>query len=365
MAAKAPIPNVRQVLESAGAHYMNLVEFGILKTFIDFKVFDAIPDDGDISIAELAIKTGGEESLLQRFSDYLVASEILTSPAQGRVAHTARSVSYCSTEIAAGFISHVYNFFLRPMASWSAYFEQNGLAEPKDAHVIPLGLGTGHPDLDLYGILDAEPKLAHLFNSAQARSAGIYSLKGVYDFGWMQEILTQCGKNRPAVVDVGGSHGLALRDILEGNTFIPASQCAVFDLPKTIEEAKSKVDDGLRAVQFIDGTMLEPLPQIIKGAALYQFRRVLSDFVDKDIVLALKQAREACAPDSRVLLIEELVKPTRGKFAIAQDVSVMNFGGKRRSEKMWRDLAEKAGLRTNAVFEDAKSEFAVIELALA
>ncbi|KAI0447631.1 O-methyltransferase-domain-containing protein, partial [Xylaria telfairii] len=273
-------------------------------------------------------------------------------------------MSYRSTEVAAGFISHVYNFFLRPMASWTAYFEKNGLAEPKNAHVIPLGLGTGHPELDLYGVLDAEPNLAQLFNGAQQRSAAIYSIKGVYDFSWMQGVLSQSGSDRPAVVDVGGSHGLALRDILNDNAFIPASQCTVFDLPKTIEQAKNNMDGDLRFVQFVGGTMLEPLPQTIKGAVVYQFRRVLSDFVDKDIVLALSRVREACASDSRVLLIEELVKPGRGKFAIAQDISVMNFGGKRRSEAMWRSLAKEAGFQVNALFEDLKSEFAVIELIL-
>ncbi|KAI1117104.1 putative O-methyltransferase [Nemania sp. NC0429] len=365
MAAKAPTPNVRQALESASGHYMNLIEFGILKIFIDFKVFDNIPNDGDISIKELATKTGGEESLLQRFSDYLVASEILASPTQGRVTHTARSMSYRTTEVAAGFISHVYNFFLRPMATWTTYFETNGLTEPKHAHIIPLGLSTGHPELDLYGVLDAEPNLAQLFNRAQQRSAGIYSIKDVYDFSWMQDVLSQSGRDRLAVIDVGGGHGLALKGILDDNAFIPAPQCAVFDLPKTIEAAKSNMDGGLRSIQFIGGTMLEPLPQALRGAIIYQFRRVLSDFVDKDIVLALSRVREASESDSRILLIEELVKPGRSKFAIAQDISVLNFGGKRRSEAMWSSLAKEAGFRINSVFEDGRSEFAVIELVLA
>ncbi|EAW07629.1 putative O-methyltransferase [Aspergillus clavatus NRRL 1] len=365
MATRSPLPNIRQALESAGAHYTNLIEFGILKVFIDFKVFDNIPSEGDISLAELATKTGGDESLLRRFADYLIASDVLTSPGPDRVAHTARSLSYCSAEIAAGFISHVYHFFLRPMAAWATYFEQNGLFEPRDAHTIPLGLGTGHSGLDLYGVLDAEPELAKLFNSAQERSAAIYSLQGVYDFSWVQEVLAQPDNTRPAIVDIGGSHGLALGEILENNKFVPAARCAVFDLPKTIEAARSKIDpgnSGLSAVRFVGGTMLEPLPVAIRGAVVYQFRRVLSDFVDNDIIVALTHVREACAADSRVLLIEELVKPTRGKFAIAQDISVMNFGGKRRSEAMWRELAERAGLRVSGVFEDAKSEFAVLEL---
>ncbi|KAJ4421150.1 endopolyphosphatase [Gnomoniopsis sp. IMI 355080] len=359
MANPPPPANVRQALESASAHYLNLIEFGILKVFIDFNVFDNIPDSGDISIAELAQLVGGQASLLQRFSDYLVASEILTSQVPGRIAHTSRSMSYRSSEIAAGFVSHVYHLFLRPMATWSTYFEKNGLAEPKDARTIPLGLGTGHPDLDLYGVLDAEPKLAVLFNSAQARSASIYSFKGLYDFGWMR---TSVGTGRPAIVDVGGSHGLALLDILEDNLFISPEQCAVFDLPQTVRAARSNTSGRLASSQFVAGDMLETLPEIVRGAVVYLFRRVLSDFVDMDIVTALKRAREASVADSRVLIVEELVKPTRSKFAIAQDISVLNFGGKRRSERMWHELAEKAGYRVKALFEDDKSEYAVLGL---
>lgn len=365
MAPQGPPPNIRQALESAGAHYMNLIEFGIIKAFIDFKVFDNIPSEGSISLADLSSNTGGDESLLRRFADYLIASEILASPSPSHVAHTARSLPYRTTEIAADFISHVYHFFLRPMATWATYFEQNGLVEPRDADKIPLGLCTGHSGLDLYGVLDAEPQLAKLFNSAQERSARIYSLKDVYDFSYVREVLVEADTTRPAIVDIGGSHGLALGEILVDNAFIPAAQCTVFDLPKTIKTITSNIEavnGSLSEVQFLGGTMLKPLPPAIKGAVVYHLRRVLSDFVDKDIVLALNHVREACAADSRVLLVEELVKPNRGKFAIAQDISVMNFGGKRRSEAMWRDLAEQAGLRLSSVFEEAKSEFAVLEL---
>ncbi|KZF23890.1 putative O-methyltransferase [Xylona heveae TC161] len=354
-------PNMRQALESAGAHFLNLVEIGIVKTFIDYKVFDQIVDEGDIAISEVAVKVGGEEALLERFSNYLIAAGILASTAPGRIAHTERSRAYRTGEIAAGFIVHVYNLFLRPMARWTEYFETNGLAEPKDAHKIPLGLATGHPDSDMYGVLDAEPKLAVLFNRAQAGSASIYSLKGVYDFGWLQKAPTQPGE-RPAIVDIGGGSGLALRDILVDNPFVPPEQCAVLDLPKTIEQTKSQLNEDLRSVRLIGGTMFETLPQPVRGALIYQFRRVLSDFLDNAIVQALKQVREACAPDSRVLIIEELLHPNQSKFSLAQDISVMNFGGKRRSEAMFRKLAAQAGFNVNAVYRGPATDFGVVEL---
>ncbi|KAK3935591.1 putative O-methyltransferase [Diplogelasinospora grovesii] len=354
-------PNVHQALQSASAHFLNLVEIGILKTFIDFKVFDLIPDEDDISISELAARVGCEEPLLERFSNYLVAVQILDSPATGRLTHTARSLVYRSGEIPAGFIVHVYTFFLRPMACWSAYFEKNGLAEPKEAHSIPLGIATGHPDLDLYGILDAEPNLAKLFNRAQAGSAGIHSLKGVYDFNWMHGVLGQSGE-RPVIVDMGGGSGLALRDILVDNAFIPSERCFVFDLPQAINETKSVLNEGLHSVQLISGTMFDTLPQSVMGALVYQFRRVLSDFLDDAIAEALKRVREACASDSRVLVVEELLHRNQSTFSIAQDISVFNFGGKRRSEDAFTKLATQAGFNVNALFEDPATGFSVIEL---
>ncbi|KAJ5630743.1 O-methyltransferase [Penicillium longicatenatum] len=360
-ASTAGRPDIRQALEATGAHYLNLVEIGILKTFVDYKVFDAIPDEGAISYPDLATKVAGEAELLERFCNYLVAAELLTSPTPGQVAHTDRSRAYRTGEIPAGFIVHVCNFFLRPVARWTEYFERNGLKEPKDARNIPLGLGTGHPDLDLYGILDAEPKLAHMFNRAQAGSASIYSLKGVYDFTWMEKELPKLNDG-PAIVDVGGGSGLALKGILSDNTFLSAEKCAVFDFPKTIEQTKSQLDPALASVQLVGGSMLEPIPDTLRGALIYQFRRVLSDLLDKDIVLALTQVRASCTPDTRVLIIEELLKPNASKFTIAQDISVMNFGGKRRSESMFRELATQAQFRVNAVFNDESTDFGVLEL---
>lgn len=358
-----PPPDVRLALKSAGSHFLSLVELGVLKTFIDHKVFDAIPDEGDISLDELAEAVRGEAALLERFSNYLVAAGVLgRSDESGRIHHTDRSRGLRGDGIAAMFIVHVYTFLLGPLASWPAYFEKHGLAEPKSADAIPLGLATGHPDLGLYEVLDAEPKLARLFNKAQILSAGIYPLKGLYDFGWIEPKLKAASSSsrdaqRPAIVDIGGSTGLALRQILADYPFVPASRCAVLDLPKTVAEATDP--QGLR---MVGGSMLEPLPVSIRGAVVYQFRRVLSDFLDHDIVLALKNTRDACAPDSRVLIVEELLHPQRSTFFLAQDISVMNFGGKRRSQAMFTKLAEEAGFKVNAVFENDGMEVGVLEL---
>ncbi|KAL2020058.1 hypothetical protein VTK56DRAFT_8862 [Thermocarpiscus australiensis] len=88
-------PNLRQALELAGSHFVNLVEIGILKAFIDFAVFDKLPEPDDassssITVAELAARMPNcDEATLERMANFLVATGILASPSPGRVAHHA------------------------------------------------------------------------------------------------------------------------------------------------------------------------------------------------------------------------------------------------------------------------------------
>lgn len=351
---------LRQALELVGSHFVNLVEIGILKTFIDHGVFDRIPEQGSIALVELSPPGSDELALLERFTTYLVASEILASPAEGLVAHTPRSMSYRTGQIPAGFVVHVFNFLLRPVAQWPLYFERNGLKAPQIANNIPLGLATGHPDSNLYGILDKEPALAKQFNGAMAGSGKIYSLNGVYNFHWVTDLLVG---DRHAIVDVGGGTGVALQDIIRDNDFIPPSKCAVLDLATVVEHGNESNRES-RMPRLVGGSMFEPYPKHLHNSVVYMFRRVLNDFPDDDVVKALVQARAACAPDSRILIIEELLHANRSKFSIAQDIFVMNFGGKRRSEDMFRILASKAGFRVNSVIEDIVSDFGVVELVL-
>lgn len=172
-------PNLDTALQLAGSHFTGLVELGIVKVFLDYKIFDLIPDYGDVSLSELAAESDGEEALLERFSSYLIVAEILTSPKPEHVAHTACSRACRTGEVPAGFIVHIYNFLIRSMAYWPEYFQRHGLAAPKEANCTPLGSATGHPDSELYGILDAEPKLAELFNGAMSGSAQVYSSRQV------------------------------------------------------------------------------------------------------------------------------------------------------------------------------------------
>ena len=49
--------------------------------------------------------------------------------------------------------------------------------------------------------------------------------------------------------------------------------------------------------------MFGPYPVSMRGARIYQFRRVLNDFPDQDVVQAFQTVRKAVASDSRVLVV--------------------------------------------------------------
>ena len=352
-------------LGPAVGYFTTIAEIGVLKIFVDYKVFDMIPDEGDISLSELAEKVGGEQEVLERLTAYLVAAGFVASPAPDRIAHTTKSRIYKSGEIPAGFLVHIFNLLFRPMAQLQTYFAQHGFASPKHSNVTPFGLAMGHPDLNFYGILDAEPELARVFNSFIGRAGTLWPMKGVYDFGWMQGQQGAVTVARPVVVDIGGSNGLALQDILSDNAFIPAERCAIFDLPKAIENTKSSLDASLRAVQLVGGSMFEPFPETVRGALVYQFRRILNDYPDDDVLRAWRNVREAAAPDTRVYVVEELLQPNWSTFSGAQDVAFMLVGGKRRNADMHDKLAGGAGFRLNAQFQDTGNKCGVLEFVLA
>lgn len=345
-------------------YFTAIVEIGVLKTFIDFKVFDAIPDEGDISLSVVAEKVGGELEVLERFSKYLVAADILTSSTPGFVAHTAKSRTYRSSEIPAGFLVHVFNIVFRPMAHLQTYFEQHGFTSPKHANITPFGLSTGHPDLSFYRILDAEPALGKVFNSFISRAGGLWPLNGVYDFSWMKEKQDILAGERPIIVDIGGSNGFALRDILGDNIFIPAERCAIFDLPKSIENTKGSLDASVPAVQLVGGNIFEPFPTPVRSAVVYQFRRILNDYPDEDVLRAWQNVREAAAPDTRVYIVEELLQEKWTTFSAAQDVSFVMVGGKRRNAHMHSKLAGTAGFHLSSQFQDKVNRCGVLEFVL-
>ncbi|KAH7062706.1 O-methyltransferase-domain-containing protein [Paraphoma chrysanthemicola] len=344
------------------AYLCTVLEIGVLKAFIDWKVFDHIPEEGSISSASLAKAIGGGQELLERTLPLLTAQGILQAPQADHVAHTERSRFYKSDELGAGFLTHMHNCFVRSMAQFPAYLALHGFSSPKDANTTPFGLATGHPNGNVYDIVAADPKLSKDFDSFVARTSKVFPMHGVYDLSWMQKQTDATSREgRPLFVDIGGSNGHAVRDILQDHPWLPAERCGVFDRASTIEHTRAELDDGIKSIRLVAGNALETFPPPVRGALVYQLRRILNDFPDDEVRRCWKALREAAAPDTRVFVVEELLQDNRNAYAVAQDVAMMLVGGKRRNAQMHGALATEAGFRLERTFADTHNDCSVLE----
>lgn len=98
---------------------------------------------------------------------------------------------------------------------------------------------------------------------------------------------------------------------------------------------------------------------------MYHIRRVLNDWPDEDCVKILSIVRAACSADSKVLVSEALLPEPPGIDIAAADIWMMNFGGKRRTESAYMQIASRAGLRVTGVFRHNASDSAILEMELA
>ncbi|KAF4454154.1 equisetin N-methyltransferase [Fusarium austroafricanum] len=354
-------------------YFYSMVELAVMRVFVEHQIFDAIPDNG-ISIDELATKTGVEFNLLERLSNFLIASKVLSSPKPGFISLTYDSKMFQETR-AKLFYSHIFDAFMGSAAQWPQYFQTNGLAEPQQSNHSPFGLGAGYPDKSFYQVLEMMPERAQAFNSTMAIGLGDMPITGMYDFSWVA-MHAQKDPDRPLIVDVGGGKGQAIKAIIEETPGIPASSCVLQDQINVIQEASG--EGVLREVKKVGSSFFDKQPtkglshslmtspvsniDYYLGALVYYIRRVLNDWPDDECVIILKNIREVCTPDSRVLISENLLPDQPSVSLAAADLWMMNFAGKRRNERMFNDLASRAGFKVCSISKDKTSTSAVVEM---
>ncbi len=95
---------------------------------------------------------------------------------------------------------------------------------------------------------------------------------------------------------------------------------------------------------------------------VYHIRRILNDYPDKEARVILQHCRDACAPDSTVLVSEQMLPDAPSLDLAAMDIFMMKYGGKRRTRAMFEELAGSAGLKVARVATDKASGQAIIEM---
>lgn len=79
----------------------------------------------------------------------------------------------------------------------------------------------------------------------------------------------------------------------------------------------------------------------------------------------LSQIRASMRPDSRCVIVEQVMGNPPSAMSAASDTFMGMMGGKERTLGCWRDVTSRAGLGIKEVYYVKGSEVAVIECAVA
>lgn len=124
---------------------------------------------------------------------------------------------------------------------------------------------------------------------------------------------------RILLCDVGGGHGFSITEILKAHPEIKPEQCVLQDTAAVVEFAKTCNQQLPAGVKFQVHDFFTPQP--IKQARAYYLRAIAHGLSDANLVRVLKQIVPAMAPDSKILISENVTPETEFvSRAIMQDM---------------------------------------------
>ncbi|KAI4113180.1 MAG: hypothetical protein LQ345_005784 [Seirophora villosa] len=343
-----------------------------LAVLAHWDVFSAVPLDGEISYADLALKVGLAEERLRRFIRQAMTNHIFTESRPGFVAHTATSAVPARIPSFRWYIEH--------------NAEDGGPAYP---HVIPALEKWGASDQPAksgFGIafgLDAKDSKDSVFQFVAEDGEGekkgfrmrrignaMEGMKGdgAYNVGHAQNGFDWASLGDDAtVVDLGGSVGHLSIELASQN---PNLKCIVQDFPGIEPQFHNIVPAELvPRVSFQAHDIFTPQP--VRGADVYAFRLVFHDWSDPYCVQMIRNVAPAMKPGSRILAIDAVLAEW-GVESWAQDrlitscdlhmMAMMN--AKERTEADWRRLFAEAdaGLRVVSVKRPEGSALGFVEV---
>ncbi|ODA80430.1 hypothetical protein RJ55_03388 [Drechmeria coniospora] len=338
--------------------HMAMVQFTVVRLFVGWKVFEAIPLEGSILYSDLAAAVQAEALLLVRLSRMLIATGLLRQVGADGVAHTASSAKFATPSPLCSLVRMAFDDTLKSLQSMPRYFDQFGRKEHFGKYGTISAFADGDPSLTVWQHINRDPERLSRFMDSMVAMASRMPMTGSYDFGWVVEKMGR-DPDRVLVVDVGGGQGHALREMAQATKGLPLSRCVLEDLEEVVEEAKSRATGEMSQVQYVPVDFHSQQP--IKGACVYYIRRCLHDYGDKDCIDILQQIRQAMAKDSRLLIVDQVLTDPPQPLASAVDIVMATIGGKERDEDGFKAITSQAGLRIIKMHASPGSDVAVIE----
>jgi hypothetical protein len=285
--------------------------FAPLAAIYRFNVAYFVPDESDISFADLASQCGLLENDLKRIIRYAaVHHRVFQESKPGFVAHTAASKLLRENEKIGDIMGLTF------AECWPAHSRAvDAMAErSEEPNVTGYALANG-TDLNMFEYLNANPERAKRFAGAMSSTSkgSLDALAGYFDWAGLPKNGT--------VVDVGGSRGHVSAHLAER---FPHLKFKVQDMPEVVKGAEEVIPSNVAGrVSFMSHDMFTEQP--VRNADVYLLRFVLHDWPDKYCVKVLKELVPALKRGAKVVIQDHLL-PEPGTLGLLQEMQLRQVG---------------------------------------
>jgi hypothetical protein len=304
----------------------------MLRLVADLGIADRIARDASVPVRDLAAACAVLPEQLIRVLRALASFGVFKATAEGRVAHSARSLLMRRDTPKS--LHYAARFWTGP-GSWRAWGELDAALTGGTPHDAAWNMGRfaylrEHPD-------EARAFDAMMANSPDDRHAAFAE---AYDFSAAD-----------LIADIGGGNGAALRHILAR---FPKPRAVLFDLEDVVGVLTPK-DCMAGRIDPQGGDFFERVPA---GADLYLLVLVLHDWSDEDCLRILRTCRATMGEGARLLLGEQVLEPDpeHGRqVGYLMDMQMMAMFGqaRERTEAEFRGLLEQAGFSLTKIVPTA------------
>ncbi|KAJ3690538.1 hypothetical protein LUZ61_019702 [Rhynchospora tenuis] len=342
--AVAQLKNCANEEDEACKHALQLVTFSILPMTLKAAI--------ELDLLEILVKGCGGPSGKPIMTASDVASHLKTNNPQAaemldRMLKLLASydVIKCDVEIDDGGNKVAQRYGPAPVCKWLtknedgvsmaalALMNQDRALMESWYYLKDAVLEGGIPFNKAYGMTAFEynaknPRISRLFNEGMKNHSVIFTKKLLQLYEGFSDINT--------LVDVGGGVGVTLSMITSKYSNIKGIN---FDLPHVVADAPL-----YSRVEHVGGDMFESIPS---GDAILM-KWIMHDWSDEHCLTILKNCYKALPENGKVIMFDSIIpmKPdatARGAFHGDLLMLVYNPGGKERTEKEFRSLAEGAG----------------------
>lgn len=313
-------PNETALMQMINGYWMTQMIY----TAARLRIADALAE-GPKTVAELASRLNVHELSLYRLLRALASRGIFTETQDSTfqltpMAELLRSDVTGSLHGLALYSGapeqHRYN-------SWGELFETVRTGEPAFHRVV---------GKSPFEYLSENTEAARTFDAAMASwtAAAANTILAHYDFSCHSHIM-----------DVGGGNGRLLSEILGRYQSLRGT---LFDVDHVASRARTlfgKEGLGTR-VDCVGGSFLEQIPS---GCDLYILKNILHDWADETAVEILRVCRRAMSDDSRLLIVESVIRPGNepGTGKLMDMNMLVIHGGRERTEAEYGELLSQSG----------------------